>query len=110
MVIYDDIDLEPTKIRIRKKGSPGTHNGMKSVIGHLGTNNFPRVRVGIGSPIYKNDLIKYICYAVKSNYTAPAPEEIGKHYQWLPLNKLNPFGEGYYLVFQDAVDFKIIEL
>lgn len=60
IVIYDDIDLEPAKIRIRKKGSTGTHNGMKSVTGHLGTNNFPRVRVGIGSPIYKDDLINYV--------------------------------------------------
>lgn len=60
IVIYDDIDLEPAKIRIRKKGSAGTHNGMKSVTHNLGTNNFPRVRVGIGSPMYKDDLINYV--------------------------------------------------
>lgn len=60
IVIYDDIDLEPAKIRIRKKGSAGTHNGMKSVTQHLGTNNFPRVRVGIGTPKYKDDLINYV--------------------------------------------------
>lgn len=60
VVIYDDIDLEPTKIRIRKKGSPGTHNGMKSVTEALGTSNFPRIRVGIGSPKFKGDLINYV--------------------------------------------------
>lgn len=60
VVIYDDIDLEPTKIRIRKKGSPGTHNGMKSVTEYIGTNSFPRIRVGIGSPNYKGDLINYV--------------------------------------------------
>ena len=60
LVIYDDIDLEPTKIRIRKKGSPGTHNGMKSVTECLATQNFPRVRVGIGSPEHKGDLINYV--------------------------------------------------
>jgi PTH1 family peptidyl-tRNA hydrolase len=60
LVIYDDIDLEPAKIRIRKKGSAGTHNGMKSVTAHLGTMSFPRVRVGIGSPGYKDDLINYV--------------------------------------------------
>ena len=60
LVIYDDIDLEPTKIRIRKKGSPGTHNGMKSVTECLGTQSFPRVRVGIGSPEHKGDLINYV--------------------------------------------------
>lgn len=60
IVIYDDIDLEPTKIRIRKKGNPGTHNGMKSVTENLGTKDFTRVRVGIGSPKYKDDLINYV--------------------------------------------------
>ncbi len=60
LVVYDDIDLEPAKIRIRKKGSPGTHNGMKSVTECLTTQNFPRVRVGIGSPEYKEDLINYV--------------------------------------------------
>ena len=50
IVIYDDIDIEPGKIKIRKKGSAGTHNGMKSVINRLGTEEFPRIRVGIGAP------------------------------------------------------------
>ncbi len=60
IVIYDDIDLEPGTIRIRKKGSPGTHNGMKSVTHFLQTDNFIRVRVGIGQPEYKDDLINYV--------------------------------------------------
>lgn len=50
IVIYDDMDLEPGVIRIRKKGSAGSHNGMKSIISHLGDGDFPRVRVGIGRP------------------------------------------------------------
>lgn len=60
IVIYDDLDIEPGIIKIRKKGGPGTHNGMKSVVAELGTQEFPRVRVGIGNPIYKNDLLNYI--------------------------------------------------
>ena len=48
IVIYDDFDLETGAIRIRKKGSAGSHNGMKSVIGHLGSGEFPRLRIGIG--------------------------------------------------------------
>ena len=60
VLIYDDIDLEKSTIRIRKKGSPGSHNGMKSVTQNLGTQNFPRVRVGIGKPEYKDDLINYV--------------------------------------------------
>ena len=60
IIIYDDIDTEPGKIRIRKTGSAGTHNGMKSVVENIGTTNFTRIRVGIGMPEYKNDLINYV--------------------------------------------------
>lgn len=48
LVVYDDVDLPLGKIRIRKNGSSGGHNGIKSIINHLDTENFPRVRVGIG--------------------------------------------------------------
>lgn len=60
IVIYDDIDTEPGKIRIRKTGGPGTHNGMKSVVSCLNSEKFPRVRIGIGMPEYKGDLINYV--------------------------------------------------
>ena len=49
IVIYDDFDIDMGSLRIRKKGSAGSHNGMKSVIAHVGSQDFPRVRVGIGS-------------------------------------------------------------
>ena len=48
IVIYDDMDMPAGTIRIRKKGGAGSHNGMKSVISHVGSEGFPRVRVGIG--------------------------------------------------------------
>jgi aminoacyl-tRNA hydrolase len=63
-VIYDDIDIEPSKIKIRKKGSSGSHNGMKSVIAELQTENFARIRVGIGKPKYKDDMINYVIGAI----------------------------------------------
>ncbi|MBM7694560.1 PTH1 family peptidyl-tRNA hydrolase [Peribacillus deserti] len=50
VVIYDDLDLPPGKIRLRQKGSAGGHNGIKSTIAHLGTQEFNRIRVGIGRP------------------------------------------------------------
>ncbi|AFZ30920.1 peptidyl-tRNA hydrolase [Gloeocapsa sp. PCC 7428] len=50
LVIYDDMDLPVGKIRLRLSGSAGGHNGMKSAIAHLGTQNFPRLRIGIGKP------------------------------------------------------------
>ena len=64
IVIYDDIDIEPGLIRIRKKGSSGSHNGMKSVIAELGSGEFMRVRVGIGKPKYDGDMINYVIGAV----------------------------------------------
>ncbi|SES40776.1 peptidyl-tRNA hydrolase, PTH1 family [Salipaludibacillus aurantiacus] len=50
LVIYDDLDLPPGKIRLRQKGSHGGHNGMKSIIQHLGSDKFNRIRIGIGRP------------------------------------------------------------
>lgn len=50
LVIYDDMDLPLGKLRLRLSGSAGGHNGMKSTIAHLGTQNFPRLRLGIGKP------------------------------------------------------------
>ncbi len=48
IVIFDDVSLDVGKIRIRKKGSAGGHNGIKSIISHLGSDNFPRVKIGVG--------------------------------------------------------------
>lgn len=60
IVVYDDIDLDTGKIRIRPSGSSGTHNGMKSVIYLLNSDNFPRVRIGIGKPPEHIDLADYV--------------------------------------------------
>ncbi len=60
IVIYDDIDVDVGKIKIRKKGGPGTHNGMKSVVEELQTEDFPRIRVGIGKPMFKEMMIGYV--------------------------------------------------
>jgi PTH1 family peptidyl-tRNA hydrolase len=50
LVVYDDLDLEPGKLRLREKGGAGGHNGMKSLIAELDTQEFPRLRIGIGRP------------------------------------------------------------
>lgn len=60
MVIYDDISLEPGAIRVRKKGSAGGHNGIKNIILHLGSQEFPRIRVGVGEKPEKMDLADYV--------------------------------------------------
>ena len=60
IVIYDDISLEPGQLRIRGKGSAGGHNGIKNIIAHLGTQEFPRVKVGIGEKPKGMDLADYV--------------------------------------------------
>ena len=60
IVICDDLDTNIGKIRIRKKGGAGTHNGMKSIVSVLNSQEFPRVRVGIGMPQNKENLIEYV--------------------------------------------------
>lgn len=60
IVIYDDIDTEPGQLRVRKKGSAGGHNGIKSIIQQLGTQNFMRVRVGVGAKPKGWDLADYV--------------------------------------------------
>lgn len=64
IIIYDDMDIEPGEIKIRKKGSAGGHNGMKSIIQMLGTEEFPRVRIGIGRPSHDDDKINYVIGAI----------------------------------------------
>ena len=63
-VIYDDMDVEKGKIKIRKKGSAGSHNGMKSVVQELGTEEFTRIRIGIGKPEFEGDAINYVIGAI----------------------------------------------
>lgn len=60
LVIYDDLDLPFGKLRLREKGSAGTHNGMKSIVAQLGSPNFPRLRVGIGQPAPDRDTVGYV--------------------------------------------------
>ena len=58
LVISDDLDLDLGKFRLRRNGSSGGHNGLKSIISHLGTNDFKRLRIGISND--KDDVINYV--------------------------------------------------
>ena len=59
-IVYDDIDLEPGQIRVRKKGGSGGHNGMKSIIENLDSQDFARIRIGIGRPKDSSELIEHV--------------------------------------------------
>ncbi len=60
LIIYDDMDLPVGRLRLRLSGSAGGHNGMKSAIAHLGTENFPRLRIGIGRSSTTPDSVSYV--------------------------------------------------
>lgn len=60
LTIYDDMDLPLGRIRLRLSGSAGGHNGMKSAIAHLGTQNFPRLRIGIGRSTNNQEAISHV--------------------------------------------------
>lgn len=70
MVVYDDVDLSVGRVRIRARGSAGSHNGMRSIIKHLGRDDFPRVRIGIGKKPSGWDLAAYVLAKF-------LPEEVG---------------------------------
>ena len=60
LVIYDDVSLPVGKIRVRPSGSAGGHNGIKNIIAHLGTDRFPRVKIGTGAPGEGGDMIDWV--------------------------------------------------
>ncbi len=60
IVIYDDLNLETGRVRIRSKGGAGGHNGMKSIISSLGTQDFARIRIGVGRPDVASEQVDYV--------------------------------------------------
>ena len=60
VVLFDDISLEVGQLRIRQKGSAGGHNGIKSIIAHLGTNEFSRIKIGVGEKPEGYDLVAHV--------------------------------------------------
>ena len=67
LVVYDDMDIEPGKIKIRKKGGAGGHNGIKSIIENIGTEEFARIRIGIGRPTPEQDKINYVIGVISND-------------------------------------------
>ncbi|MBE5821925.1 MAG: aminoacyl-tRNA hydrolase [Clostridiales bacterium] len=74
IVIYDDLDIDMCKIRIRERGTAGSHNGMKSIVQHLGTTNFPRIRIGTKKDNENIDTIDYVL----SNFSKEQLDNIHK--------------------------------
>ena len=60
LVLFDDISLDVGRTRVRRKGSAGGHNGIKNIIAHLGTQDFPRIKIGTGAPDEGGDMIDWV--------------------------------------------------
>src|SRR3954452_4452917 len=60
LVVYDDVDLPAGTVRLRERGGPGTHNGMRSIVDEIGSTEFPRLRIGVGMPTDGQNLADYV--------------------------------------------------
>ena len=96
IIVVDDIDLPLGKIRVRKKGSSGGHNGLKSIINHLNSKEFLRIRIGIGSPpLIENDKNYNTISHVLGNFSKPEKLVLDKIFCQMidSLRKLNDQNE-----------------
>ena len=111
IVVVDDIDIQLGKIRVRKKGSSGGHNGLRSIINHLNSEEFLRIRIGIGSPPLIDKDKKYNTIShVLGNFSKPEKLILDKiFYQMIKsLQKLNDHNEDSIIC--ELNSFKINEI
>ncbi|MEG2118375.1 MAG: aminoacyl-tRNA hydrolase, partial [Clostridia bacterium] len=84
IVVFDDISLEVGRVRIRRSGSDGGHNGIKSIIEQLGTNEFPRIKIGVGSkPNPDYDLADWVLSDISASESRLIADEYSKIYDAL---------------------------
>ena len=76
IVIYDDVDLEVGQIRLREKGSAGGHHGIESLIAHVGTTEFARIRIGISRPSLTGDVADYVLQKIPPAQREPLDEAV----------------------------------
>ena len=82
LVVSDDVSLPLAKLRVRTKGSAGGHNGLKSIIAALGTENFPRVKIGVGAPPHPDyDMADWVLGAFRNQDAADMAEAAGRAWE-----------------------------
>lgn len=86
IIIFDDISLDVGKLRIKRKGTDGGHNGIKSIVQHLGSTDFPRIKLGIGSkPNPEYDLADWVLSDFRKDEAKPLKEAIDNACEALEL-------------------------
>ncbi len=93
VVIYDDLDLETGKLRLRQKGSAGGHNGIKSLIHHLGTQEFNRIRVGVSRPPAGMKVADYVLSKFSKEDAPVIREAVDKSCEAVEASLSKPFLE-----------------
>lgn len=78
LIIFDDLDLPVGKIRLRQKGGHGGHNGIRSIIDHVGTKDFKRIRIGIGRPDVSQSIIHYVLQMFPKHETSEVTLSVQK--------------------------------
>ncbi|GAA0438189.1 MAG: aminoacyl-tRNA hydrolase [Bacillota bacterium] len=78
LIIYDDLDLPVGKIRLRQKGGHGGHNGIRSIIDHLGTKDFKRIRIGVGRPTSSVSVVDYVLSNFSKGESEAVSDSIGR--------------------------------
>ncbi|MCL2751438.1 MAG: aminoacyl-tRNA hydrolase [Firmicutes bacterium] len=78
LILYDEADIEPCAIRIRQSGSGGSHNGMCDIVAALGTENVPRLRIGIGRPVDERPLHDHVLSDIPQHLREPMFQTILK--------------------------------
>ena len=85
VVVFDDVDIPLGEIRIRPEGGPGTHKGMASIVGALGTTGFPRIRVGIGPAPEGADIVRFVLTPFRKDERAALQSSLGRAEEALEL-------------------------
>lgn len=84
LIVHDDLDLSPGTVKLKKGGGHGGHNGLRDLIPHLGGNDFLRLRIGIGHPGHRDDVVDYVLKNASSDDRAVIDQAIGEAVRALP--------------------------
>nr|VFJ48980.1 MAG: peptidyl-tRNA hydrolase [Candidatus Kentron sp. DK]VFJ58789.1 MAG: peptidyl-tRNA hydrolase [Candidatus Kentron sp. DK] len=85
LVVHDEIDLPPGTIRLKQGGGHGGHNGLRSIIAHMGTRDFSRLRIGVGHPGHRDEVVGYVLHPAREEEQTLIEQAIARAYGEFPL-------------------------
>nr|VFJ88669.1 MAG: peptidyl-tRNA hydrolase [Candidatus Kentron sp. LFY]VFK17452.1 MAG: peptidyl-tRNA hydrolase [Candidatus Kentron sp. LFY] len=84
LIVHDEIDLPPGTMRLKKGGGHGGHNGLRDIMTHINTSDFNRLRVGVGHPGHRDDVVNYVLHSAPVEEQTRIEEAIARAYAVLP--------------------------